>query len=54
MGNAAVPKNLIFRLTLPVGPIGEFTPSAVFCDEAALSAADGIATCLKTAGVIAK
>ncbi|MFL5286413.1 MAG: hypothetical protein ACJ8AW_36915 [Rhodopila sp.] len=50
-GNAAVPKNLIFRLTLPVGPVGEFTPKAAFCDEAALSTADGIAACLGGAGI---
>jgi hypothetical protein len=50
-GNVAIPKNLIFRLTLPVGPVGEFTPKAAFCDEAALSTADGIAACLGGAGI---
>jgi hypothetical protein len=50
-GDITVPKNLIFRLSLPANSsTADFTPSAVFCDVGVLSS-EGWQGCFATAGL---
>jgi hypothetical protein len=51
-GNVSVPKNLIFRVTLPATPAPDYAPKAAFCDETAITAS-GVQACFAAAGVSA-